>query len=310
MLQSLLESSTATHGHPLSFSRLPEDSSTSGFDVNVARRTSKGRPSEGRTEAKVSLEFPSGVPWVLLCQVTKEVGSLYWSAAMYPLCLKKKKANRSMPIKFLITGSSQYRSFWMHVFLFTVVIQSGDAVIQGGPLLPAHVMLDSALAVAAVSCSWGIRAGVLSLRLSLPSRAPELTRVQHSTAESSHLPDPCPHWKQFSVRIDQFSSCHDKILWQKPFREGEGFLGPHFEAIVHHGGRATKAGTWSNLLLCIHSQEPERDKCLCLVHFSPLSYSPVSQLREWNHPQWTGLPDSVDLVKVIPLWLYPIGPWF
>lgn len=71
MLQSLLESSAATHGHPLSFSRLPEDSSTSGFSVNVVRCHSKGCHSEGRTEAKVSLEFPSGVPSVLLCQITK-----------------------------------------------------------------------------------------------------------------------------------------------------------------------------------------------------------------------------------------------
>lgn len=38
-----------------------------------------------------------------------------------------------------------------------------------------------------------------------------------------------------------------------------------------------------------------------LVSLGHLFYSPVSQLREWHHLQWPGLPTSINLVKVIPL---------
>lgn len=144
----------SNHEHPLSFSKPPEGSSISGFSVKVAQRTSKGCLPERMTEARVSLEFSSVSPGHFLVKLQRRLALCACLLRCVPSVLKKKMANANTS-----TEVFNYREFSIQITWSSSVSVlccdsgGGDAVIQEGACLPECVMLDSALAGAAVSSS-------------------------------------------------------------------------------------------------------------------------------------------------------------
>lgn len=162
-------------------------------------------------------------------------------------------------------------------------------------------MLGSALAVAAVSCELWLRR---QSRCPEPETAPlpprPLNSPQRRTAASSHLLEPCAHQKRLSICINHFVCCHDNLLWQKPFRPERVYLIPILKPssiMVEKSQRRELEATCH--FASIVNNQTETDACPYLMLF--LLYSPVCQLREWYHPQWAGLPTSINLIKIIPL---------
>lgn len=110
---------------------------------------------------------------------------------MCPLCFKKKKwLMPTRPLRFLITGSSQYKSLGVRVFLFSVVIQRGvgGGCSHTGRCLPAR----------ACHAGFCLGRGCREQQLRHPSRCPE--------SETVSLPSRAPRTLHRTTQLNLHTS--------------------------------------------------------------------------------------------------------